>query len=296
MFFTFYLLVSWLKSLYPMIKQKNYCHELRFHVKSFSSYWDQLGRTLADLMKDSVKVLSLYLDFLERLHGFLFLLSGLSYFFPLLAYFFACCDFSLFPCCLIWLATPQNLLLLFFSALCLHLSFEIDWSYPLCWNECVTLCLLSMQYSEQSCTAFKHVTSSLVGSWQGKCTFFHQDHKIIYFKLLSLHLKCKLWHFPLFVVGVVCCCCLWLVVFWWEFFGGGFVCFCFGGFYCCLFLFPCVWSWIYFSRACSFLPHPCYLLIPSYIPIFPHFFLPIWHQFFFLTDFNILVSSYCSFF
>lgn len=61
-FFTLYLLVSWLKILYAVIKQKNYCHELRFHVKSFSSYWDQLGRTLADLMKDSVKVLSLYLD------------------------------------------------------------------------------------------------------------------------------------------------------------------------------------------------------------------------------------------
>lgn len=55
----FYLLVSWLKSLNPVI---NYCHELRFHVKSFSSYRDQLGRTLADLMKDGVKVLSLYLD------------------------------------------------------------------------------------------------------------------------------------------------------------------------------------------------------------------------------------------
>ncbi|KAL2308373.1 hypothetical protein Nmel_001406 [Mimus melanotis] len=61
-FFTFYLLVSWLKSSYSVIKQKNYCHELRFHVKSFSSYWDQLGRTLADLMKDGVKVLPLYLD------------------------------------------------------------------------------------------------------------------------------------------------------------------------------------------------------------------------------------------
>lgn len=54
--------VSWLKSLYPMIKQKNYCQELRFQVKSFSSYWDQLGRTLADLTKDGVKVLPLYLD------------------------------------------------------------------------------------------------------------------------------------------------------------------------------------------------------------------------------------------
>jgi len=41
-------------------------------------------------MEDGVKVLSLYLDCLERLHGFLFLLlSGLSSLFPLETCFYA---------------------------------------------------------------------------------------------------------------------------------------------------------------------------------------------------------------
>lgn len=104
--------MSWLKSLYPVIKQKNYCHELRFHVKSFSSYWDQLGRTLADLMKDGVKMMSLYLDCFgktSRLYvspvWLVLFLSTVGLFLCLLSFF------MLFPC-LIWLVTPQNLLLL----------------------------------------------------------------------------------------------------------------------------------------------------------------------------------------
>lgn len=277
--------MSWLKSWHPVIKQKNYCHELRFHVKSFSTYWDQLDRTLADLMKDGVKVLSLYLDCFGKTSPvwLVLFLATVGLFLCLL--WFLCC-FHLLPCCLIWQVIPQNLLLLLLSVLHLHLSFGMDWSYPFCWNECVTLCLLSMQFSKQSCAASKHVTSSLVSSWQGNCTFFNQDHKILYFKLLSLHLKCKLWRFPHFVVG---------------FFGDFFVVFgllVFCGVFCCLFFFLCVWSWRYCHSRFKGLLFSTISLPPFNTLLHTNlsfFFCPFGTNSF-LTDFNILVSSHCSFF
>lgn len=146
----FYLLVSWLKSLNPVI---NYCHELRFHVKSFSSYRDQLGRTLADLMKDGVKVFSLFRLFWKDFMAFCFSCLACLVSFHCRPISMPAVIFMLFPC-LIWLVTPKNLLLLLLSVHRLYLSFEMDWSYPLCWNECVTLCLLSIQFSKQSCAAF----------------------------------------------------------------------------------------------------------------------------------------------
>lgn len=99
-----------------------------------------------------------------------------------------------------------------------------------------------------------------------KCTFFHQDHKILYFKLISLCLKCKL------------CFLVFVVVFWFWFFLFvylwlvGFLFFVVVGF--CSPVCGAEDIFILDSRACSFLPQPCCLLIPSYIPIFP-LFLPV---------------------
>lgn len=147
-----------------MVKQKNHCHELKFCVKSFRTYCDQVGRTLADLMEDGVKVLSLYLDCFGKTSWLpvspsvwlvLFLSTG-GLFLCLVG--FLCC-FHLSPCYLTWLVTNGDLLFLllfFLSVLLMHLSFEMDRSYPFCyWNECVTLCLWSVQFSEHSCAASK---------------------------------------------------------------------------------------------------------------------------------------------
>lgn len=133
-----YLLVSWLKSLHPVVKQKNHCHELKFHVKSFRTYCDRVGRTLADLMEDGVKVLSLYLDCFGKTSWLpvspsvwlvLFLSTG-GLFLCLVG--FLCC-FHLPPCYLTCLVTNGDLLFLllfFLPVLLIHLSCEMDWSYP----------------------------------------------------------------------------------------------------------------------------------------------------------------------
>lgn len=136
--YLYFLLVSWLKSLHPVVKQKNHCHELKFHVKSFRTYCDRVGRTLADLMEDGVKVLSLYLDCFGKTSWlpvspsvWLVLFLSTGGLFLCLVGFLRC--FHLPPCYLTCLVTNGDLLflLLFFLPVRLiHLSCEMDWSYP----------------------------------------------------------------------------------------------------------------------------------------------------------------------